>query len=319
MAEARIWWIPALLAAALALPAGIGVPPIPSARADHGCWEYARVVTGRTEGGDPAYGWELVDTCSDGGGDGDGRSACRHTTRGAVPCHDPVWGWWSNATQCYVSWLVPQPPAGDPLWNGHDSADGGVYQLRCPGGAPTGVAGAQPGIRLVFLPLAPELPTVSRIARQAMRSLPLRPAEIGVAPNPGGVGLVGVPVWLWTGNVDATWGPVSISVPGPGITVTAEGNATRIDWAMGDGHTVACDGPGTPYQARYGDRAPECGHVYAVPSLSQPDGRYRVTATTTWRVRWWVEPRGSGAGGEDFFLRKATTSLRINELQVITS
>lgn len=324
MAKARIWWSPALLAVALALalalPAAIGAPSVPPEPAGgQACWEYARVVTGRTEGGDPVYGWELVDTCPDGGGGtGDWEAACQHTTRGEIPCHDPVWGWWSNAAQCYVSRLAPQPPLGDPLWNDHDPADGSVYQFRCPGDA-TGPAGAQPSTRLEFLPLAPKLPTVSQVARQAMRSLELRPADIGTAPGPDGAGLVGVPVWLWTGNVEATWGPVSISVPGPGITVTAEGNATRIEWAMGDGRTVVCDGPGTPYREGYDGSAPECGHVYAVPSGSQPDGRYRVTATTTWQVRWWVEPRGSGAEGEDFFLREASTSLRINELHVVTS
>jgi hypothetical protein len=111
-----------------------------------------------------------------------------------------------------------------------------------------------------------------------------------------------------------------VSVPGPGITVTAEGNATQIEWNMGDGTTVVCEGPGTPYEARYGDQhSPDCGHVYTEPSRGQPDGRYAVTAITTWHVEWWVEPRGSAAEGEDFFDRDSSTTVRINELQVVTS
>jgi hypothetical protein len=166
----------------------------------------------------------------------------------------------------------------------------------------------------------PDLPSVTELAQQAMESLPLVGADIGIAPGPDGAGLVGLPVWMWTENTAETWGPVSVSVPGPGITVTAEGNATQIEWNMGDGTTVVCEGPGTPYEARYGDQhSPDCGHVYTEPSRSQPDGRYAITTTTTWHVEWWVEPRGSGAEDEDFFERPSSTTVQINELQVVTS
>ncbi|HEY8473564.1 MAG TPA: hypothetical protein VIL37_13140, partial [Natronosporangium sp.] len=167
----------------------------------------------------------------------------------------------------------------------------------------------------------PDGPSISELAQQAMDILPLADPVIGIVPNPDGAGLVGMPVWMWLENPEAAWGPVSVSVPGPGITVTAQGQATQVEWQMGDGTTVVCEGPGTPYEPRYGDqRSPSgCDHVYTEPSRSQPTGRYTVTATVSWHLQWWVEPQGSGAEGEDFRSRVSQTTVRINELQVVTS
>jgi hypothetical protein len=302
-----------------AVPAG----PASEAFAQSGqqCWELRRVIIGEDENGNPEYGWRLVNICeSEGGGDGGGGggpNTCEHPTYGEFPCYDPGRGWWSDSLDCYVSSISPQPPAGDPRWEGNDPGDGAVYLLYCP------LAESGSGVfrqSYDFLSEAPGVPSVADLAQQAMESLPLVGADIGIAPDPDGVGLVGLNVWMWTENTDATWGPVSVSVPGPGITVTAQGQATQIEWNMGDGTTVVCEGPGTPYNESHGDEpSPDCGHVYTEPSRDQPDGRYAITAITTWHVEWWVEPRGSAAEGEDFFDRESSTSVRINELQVVTS
>jgi hypothetical protein len=315
-----------ILAAAATLGGMFGAAPAGTtadalAQSGQDCWEMRRVIIGEDENGNPQYGWRLVNICESGGGGGSGGggpNTCEHPTYGEFPCYDGGRGWWSTSlNNCYVSFLNPQPPAGHPDWDGHDPGEGAVYVAYCP----TGPNGSERFTReTLFLTEAPELPSVSQLAQQAMESLPLGDPDIGIAPNPDGVGLVGLPVWMWTDNTDATWGPVSVSVPGPGITVTAQGQGTQIEWSMGDGTTVVCEGPGTPYEARFGDQhSPTCGHVYTEPSRSQPDGRYTVTATTTWHVEWWVEPRGSGAEDEDFFSRVSSTTVRINELQVVTS
>jgi hypothetical protein len=290
------------------------------AQSDQDCWEWRRVIIGEDENGDPTYGWRLVNTCQSGGGGdsggGGGAVSCEDPTYGEFPCYDGGRGWWSSSRNCYVNVLSPQPPAGDSRWGDNDPADGALYVFYCPlGPSGTGRFTQEVG----FLSEAPDLPSVSQLAQEAMERLPLVGADIGIAPNPDGAGLVGLPVWLWTNNTEATWGPVSISVPGPGITVTAQGQATQIEWDMGDGTTVVCDGPGKPYLPEYGDEVPECGYVYEVPSRGQPDGRFQITATTTWHVEWWVEPQGDGAEGEDGFFRESSTSVQINELQVVTS
>lgn len=284
------------------------------AQSDQECWQQQWVIIGEDEQGNPTYGWRLVYICEDEGDPGGGPNTCEHDGE-EVPCYDPARGWWSSAYDCYLSVADPQPPAGDPAWGDNSPEEGAVYNVSCPQGGNTFRTDT------VFLDEAPELPSVSQLAQQAMESLPLVGADIGIAPNPGGAGLVGLNVWLWTNDSDATWGPVSVSVPGPGITVTAEGKATQIEWNMGDGHTVVCDEPGTPYHPRYGgEPSPDCPYVYTEPSRDQPDGLYTVTATTTWQVEWWVEPRGSAAEGDDLFFRTSEpVSVRINELQVVTS
>jgi hypothetical protein len=286
------------------------------AQSDQECWQQQWVIIGEDEQGNPTYGWRLVNTCEEEGDPGGGGpSACEHPDLGEVPCYDPAMGWYSESYDCYLTLASPQPPAGDPAWGDNSPEDGAIYMMSCAEGGDTWDTGP------VFLDEAPELPSVSQLAQQAMESLPLVGADIGIAPSPEGTGLVGLNVWMWTNDSDATWGPVSVSVPGPGITVTAQGEATQIEWDMGDGNVVVCDGPGTPYHPRYGgERSPDCPHVYTEPSRDQPNGRYTVTAATTWHVEWWVEPRGSAAEGEDLFFRTSEpVQVRINELQVVTS
>lgn len=312
-----------LLAVAAILIGVVGAVPVgPTAEAlaqsDQDCWTWRRVVIGQDENGDPTYGWRLVDTCQSGGGGdtgGGGPSTCQHPDHGEFPCYDGGRGWWNG--ECYVNPLSPPPPPGDSRWGNNSPDDGALYVLSCPLGPSESGRFTQ---EVAFLSEAPDLPSVSQLAQEAMERLPLGEPDIGIAPNPDGVGLVGLPVWMWTNDSAATWGPVSVSVPGPGFTVTAEGQATQIEWDMGDGNTVVCDSPGTPYEASYGnEESPDCGHVYAAPSRDQPDGRYQITAVTTWEVEWWVEPRGDGAGGDDGFFRESSTSVQINELQVVTS
>ncbi|TCB89421.1 hypothetical protein E0H26_27830 [Micromonospora zingiberis] len=88
---------------------------------------------------------------------------------------------------------------------------------------------------------------------------------------------------------------------------------------MGNGQSVVCDNPGTPYSKAKNSASASttCGFDgYAGPSRTQPGGRYTITATTTWEIDWWVA--GGGVTGSETVTREATTSIRIDELQVVT-
>jgi hypothetical protein len=100
------------------------------------------------------------------------------------------------------------------------------------------------------------------------------------------------------------------------LTVTIRAQAVSIAWDMGDGHTVTCDNPGTPYEPRFGNQpSPTCGYVYTTPSRDRPGGVFPVVATTTWRVTW----EGGGESGAYTVVRQsAPTPVRIGELQVVT-
>jgi hypothetical protein len=198
---------------------------------------------------------------------------------------------WSNDLQCYVREANPQPPASAPVWEGRNPDDGGaIYDclnrfesfigdiwLAEP---PTPAAGG---------------PTPGEVARMAVERMNLRAITIGIAPEPGGVGVTGMPTWLWIdGPGPATFGPITETATAGGVRVTATAEVHRIVWNMGDGTEVVCRSAVTPYESRYGTAAsPDCGHTYTRDSGNQPKGTYIVSATSEWVVQW----EGAGQTG----------------------
>jgi hypothetical protein len=210
---------------------------------------------------------------------------------GPVPCSSDA-GYWSNAYNCYIAAADPQPPAGDPSWQGHEPGDGAVYNCY------------QPQTDLLILVWAADPPpnsgagpTPREVAQFAIEEMALRAIDIGITPEPGedSIGIVGMPVWMWAANPNEhTVGPITESASAGGITVTATAKLQRITWDMGDGSTVKCASGGTAYKASYGDtRSPDCGYVYEKSSSKKPGGKYTVTATSDWVITW----EGAGQTG----------------------
>lgn len=194
-------------------------------------------------------------------------------------------GYWSNPNQCYIQEIKPAPPAGDQSWEGHEPGDGGVYSCYQP----------QTGIDAMMWaddapPNAGAGPTPRQVAQLAIDSMNLRAIDIGIAPEPGpdSVGVVGMPVWMWAQNPDSTsFGPSTASASAGGITVSATGRVYKVTWLMGDGSSVACRTPGTPYDESFGQRpSPDCGYTYATSSSPEQSGRFTVTAISDWIVEW---------------------------------
>ncbi|MDX3075890.1 ATP/GTP-binding protein [Streptomyces sp. MI02-7b] len=242
------------------------------------------------------------------GGDGrnPGARECVDTLQNVkVPCYLQDLGWWSP--NCYYKAMAPQPPAGDPAWEGHKPGDGAVYDAYCPDeGLPvqwraTPPPGADGGV------------DPAQLAAEAVKRLPIDGPDIGVAPSPGNTGVVGMPVWLWNRTSPRTWGPTLASASAGGVTVTATAHVWRIQWDMGDGHTVTC-GAGTPYKASYGGKeSPDCGYRYTTTSNGGEGEVFWVTATATWDVHW----AGGGQRGDLTTTRSSQVQLRVGEVQVL--
>jgi hypothetical protein len=220
-----------------------------------------------------------------------------------VPCQDGS-SWYSNSLGCYISLTKPQPPKSDPLWNSH--ADGAIYDCYTPELAGNKITNLWSATSPAG-PAAP--PDPAQLAQQALSLMRLKAITVGIVPDPSGVGLVGMPNWMWVTNPTAnTWGPLTRSASAAGWTVTATAQVSKVTWNMGDGQVVVCNGPGTRYQDSYGkQQSPDCGHTYT------RQGAYTVRATSHWVITW----AGIGQTGTIPMDLTNTAALTIGEAQVL--
>lgn len=250
---------------------------------------------------------------SSGPGGGGGVIQCMWNGVTVVPCQYPGQPdyYWDALVNCWVGPPLDLPPDRAP-------ATGWEYWLQCPqpDWTPTN---DHIGVTTINLPNPPPgKPDPTKLAQQAEAELVLRPPTITMAPMNGGSGLVGMPVWLSIATTNNQyWGqqttpPVSV----PGLSVTATAKTKSVTWDMGDGHTVPCLNPGTPYSASDGLTAsPDCPYIYRQPSGSKPGGVYTVTATTTWEVTWSASTGQSGTLPDQTLT--STTTIKIGELQAV--
>jgi hypothetical protein len=244
----------------------------------------------------------VTDTGSSSGGTSS--PTCRDTEGRVVPCTTVN----ENGEQCYFSGAIGPAPSG--------LGGGAVYLCPAPGeddedADPAPVAAGSPGS-------PPVEPTV--VAWQALASMDLHAVDMQIAPTPlstdaDSMGLVGLPVWLWTEPTGATWGPISASASDGPVAVSVTARIDRVEWNMGDGTVITCDTAGTPFDPTthyVEDRSPDCGHVYQKIS-SDSSGTYTVTATSYWVAEW----SSGGETGTIPFDFTTSEQIRIGELQVI--
>ncbi|MEV0327079.1 hypothetical protein AB0H63_11640 [Micromonospora echinospora] len=248
--------------------------------------------------GDPGGGDD------DGGSHGGGPAKCQWNGK-PVACYDKEAGWFNNSDACYYKLSEPQPPGLD---EGKQS-----YTKTCitPDG---GLGSAQQ----VVLPAPPPgfgaPPDPEELAIRALASIRLLRPGISVAPRKSqGPGLVGLPVWMWASPGPNYFGELSASASERGLTVTITAKVNKVVWNMGDGETVTCTVPGTPYSPtgpRAGQESPDCGY-----GGYDKAGTYTINATTHWVVEW----EGGGESGTiPVFRTSRNVEVQINELQVVT-
>lgn len=227
-----------------------------------------------------------------------------------IPCTDEEGGIWDG--QCYIHALDPQPDQDEPIWDGR--TDGVIVGCSTPQAIP-GI-----GFTTKWVPFIPgeDGPSAEELAQEAVAAMNLEPGQIGSAPHSDGMGLIGLPTWLWVANpAENTTGPITRSASDSGLTVTATATLDRIVYDMGDGQTVTCaeeNAPGTEYDESHGDSpSPTCGHQYQQTSTSQPGQSYTVTADSYWTVEW----SGGGESGTIPIDLSTSTELTIGESQAV--
>jgi len=144
-------------------------------------------------------------------------------------------------------------------------------------------------------------PTPAQLALQAVQGLPLPVFAVRLNPAPSRQ-LLALPTWMWVNR--SVWTARSATASVPGLSVTATARPTKMLVATGDGATVTCRGPGTPWRPGNDPHAasPTCGHTYTRP------GTYRVSVTVTWSVSW------AGGGASGTVPAVTTTSTRVVEV-----
>lgn len=147
------------------------------------------------------------------------------------------------------------------------------------------------------------------VARQLVVRLKLPDPTPRIGPDPSAnewdMAAVGYPLWLWTDGPRSVRAVESAS----GVTFTLRADWVSTTFTMGDGGSVSCTAT-RRYTAEVspGSASPSCGYVYRRPSL--PEGRYTVTATTHWRIRW----SALGQSGTLTGTHVGTRSLPVGEL-----
>ena len=134
-------------------------------------------------------------------------------------------------------------------------------------------------------PLPPPDPAVvaGQLANEVYRSLP--EPEIRMNPDPAESDpLVNLPTWLWLSP--QSWRPVEMRSADNAAAALAQ--PLHVIWELGDGTTITCPGPGTPFdKSRPADQQQtDCSHTYRHSSSTQPDGKYKVKASIVWHLSW---------------------------------
>ncbi len=185
-----------------------------------------------------------------------------------------------------------------------DLEEGRTYWIHCRRG---GVTVGQPR----YFVHEPGTPPISNegLARRAAETLVLDLPSATTNPDPDARQLPGVETWLWVDP--ASWEPQRETASIPGLSATVTATPERVTWDMGDGTTVVCEGPGTPYDTSLPpeDQATDCGHVY------QRAGTPTVTVTVSWRIDWTATDGDAGSLGT--VDRTSTLQLTVVDRQAV--
>jgi hypothetical protein len=131
------------------------------------------------------------------------------------------------------------------------------------------------------------------LVQQALSKLPLPTPTIEMAPPADQDQLVNVSTWLWIDP--GSWRGLSASATAGPVTTTATASPAEVVWQMGDGQSVTCLGPGTPYEPSQPNATTNCSYAWTESSAGQPGGVYQVTATVYYRAAWTAA--GAPGGG----------------------
>ena len=133
---------------------------------------------------------------------------------------------------------------------------------------------------IVVTPTRPRpRPTQSTVVSSAMGALNPPTPTIHTSPAYRSGLLVQTPTWLWL--PPSYWRTYSTTIVVWGYVVTLYATPTTVRWTMGNGDSITCLGPGTPWIPGFGDALSTCRYTYRHSSDGASGDRYRISATVT--------------------------------------
>ncbi len=151
------------------------------------------------------------------------------------------------------------------------------------------------------------------LAAEARESVEVATPSIETSPEADRLLFVQIPTWLWIPG--AWWQSYSATAEAGGVSATVVASPTRAVWSTGDGASVTCDGPGTPWREGMSEDASDCRHTYRHSSTTQSSGAYELSVTVEFEVTW---TSSVGAGGSlPTITRTVSRAVQVGEIQAI--
>ena len=125
--------------------------------------------------------------------------------------------------------------------------------------------------------------------------------------------IVRAQTWLWLDGY--AWSPLEDSDSQGGISVTVRATPKYVTWVMGDGGSVVCSGPGTPWTPGAEDAESDCHYTYTDSSSITGSGTFAGSVTVTWEFEWWEDGVYRGVFGTVEPTAPFTTD--VDEIQAI--
>ena len=156
-------------------------------------------------------------------------------------------------------------------------------------------------------------PPQSTIVSSALGALnPPRPT-IHTSPSHARGLLVQTPTWLWL--TPSYWRTYSTTIMVWGYVVTIFATPTVVRWNMGNGDSITCIGPGTPWFPSFSDALSTCKYTYRHSSDGAPGDRYRITATVTFVGSFTTVGLGGMRGPLGAITRRSSIRAPVAEIQ----
>jgi hypothetical protein len=152
-----------------------------------------------------------------------------------------------------------------------------------------------------------------QLALTALASVAIAPPALRTSPSENGRLYVQLPTWLW---LDSTWWQTYEATANTGrVWSTVRATPVATTWELGDGGSVSCRGPGTPWRPGLSEDVSSCTHTYRSSSASRPGGTFDLEATVTLEVSW--TSNATVGGTLPAITRSSTLDVEVGEIQAI--